>query len=123
MHYETITRTAEADFVHKKIIGVGGEFARVVLRLEPLPDGSGLQFVNDVDDRTIPARLAEGVHEGIQEASKTGILSGHPVADLRVTLIDGAYHDIDSSSRTFGLAARAAFRDGMRKAGPIVRSR
>ena len=123
MYYEIITRAVEASFVHKKIIGAGGEFAKVILRLEPLPGGSGLQFINDVADEVIPAKLVEGVREGIQEASKAGVLAGHPVTDLRVTLIDGAYHDIDSDRYTFSLAARGAFRDGMRKAGPKIQER
>jgi elongation factor G len=123
MQYETITRAVEATFVHKKIIGAGGEFAKVILRLEPLPDSSGMQFFNDVPDEVIPAKLVEGVREGVYEASKRGVLAGHPVTDLRVTLVDGAFHDIDSNRHTFGLAARGAFQDGMRKAGPAVRVR
>jgi elongation factor G len=78
MQYETITGAVDVGFVHKKIVGSGGEFAKVILRLEPLPDGSGLQFVNDVPDELLPTRL---------------VLAGYPVTDLRVTLIDGTYHD------------------------------
>jgi elongation factor G len=120
-YYETITRAADATFTHKKIIGGGGEFAVVSLRLEPLPGGSGLQFINDVTDEVLPAKLVEGVREGVQETSKRGVFAGHPVTDLRVTLIDGKYHDIDSDRRTFSLAASGAFLDGMRKAGPKIR--
>jgi translation elongation factor EF-G len=123
MHYETITRTVEIDFAHKKLIAGGGEFAKVILRMEPLPIGSGLQFVNDVADDVIPGKWAGGVQDGIDEASKTGVLAGHPVNDLRVTLIGGAYHDVDSNRHTFSLAARAAFWNGMRKAGPAIRVR
>ena len=123
MQYETITRAVDVAFVHKKIIGSGGEFAKVILRLEPLPDGSGLQFVNDVPDELLPTRLVEGVLEGVQDASKHGVLAGYPVTDLRVTLIDGTYHDTDSTRRTFSLAARGAFRDGMRKAEPKIQER
>ena len=95
MQYEIITRTAEATFAHKKVIGGGGEFAIVSLRLEPLSGGSGVQFMNDVADKVLPARLVEGVQEGIQEASKRGVIAGHPVTNLRVTLIDGKYHEVD----------------------------
>jgi elongation factor G len=123
MRYETITRAVDVGFVHKKIIGSAGEFAKVILRLEPLPDGSGLQFVNDVPDELLPTRLVEGVLEGVQDASKHGVLAGYPVTDLRVTLIDGTYHDTDSNRRTFSLAARGAFRDGMRKAEPKIQDR
>jgi elongation factor G len=121
MDYETITRAVDATFAHKKIIGGGGEFAVVTLRLEPLSDDSGLQFINNVTNEVLPAKLVEGVREGVQEASKSGVLAGHPVTDLRVTLIDGKYHDIDSDRRTFSLAASGAFLDGMRKAGPKIR--
>src|SRR5437667_12288060 len=120
MYYETITRAVEVDFTHKKRIGNGGEFAKVRLRLEPLPSGSGLQFINEVTDDVIPAEWIGGIQEGIQEASRTGILAGYPVVDLRVTLLTGAYHDMDSNWRTFNLAAQRAFWDGMRKAGPKI---
>lgn len=123
MQYEIITRSAEATFVHKKLIGAGGEFAIVSLRLEPMPSGTGVQFVNNVTDDILPNRLVEGVQEGIQEACERGVLAGHPVTDLRVTLIDGKYHDVDSTQRTFSLAARGAFRDAMRMAGPVVSRR
>jgi elongation factor G len=120
MYYEIITRAAEATFVHKKIVGAGGEFAKVTFRLEPLPAGSGLQFINDVADEVMPAKLVEGVREGVEEAAQTGILARYPVTDLRVTLVDGACHDADSNQRAFSLAARGAFWDGMRKAGPKI---
>jgi len=123
MYYEIITRVVDASFVHKKIISGGGEFAKVLLRLEPLPDGSGFQFVNDAAADVLPAELVDGVREGVVQAAMMGVLAGHPVTDVRVTLVDGAYHDIDSSRHTFCLAARGAFRDGMRKAGPQIRER
>jgi elongation factor G len=123
MDYEVITRAVETRFVHKKIVDGGGEFAKVVLRLEPLATGEGLQIVSNVTDKVVPARFVEGVLDGIREAAKTGILAGYPVTDLRVTIVDGAYHEIDSDKRTFHLAARGAFRDGLRKAGPEIRKR
>jgi elongation factor G len=115
---ETISRTVEIDFTHKKQIGGGGEFARVKIRLEPLPRGTGIQFVNEVRDGAVPKQMIGGVEEGIREAAKTGVLEGGPVVDFKATLIDGAYHETDSNWHTFSLAARGAFRDGMRKAGP-----
>jgi elongation factor G len=123
MRYEIITRATEARFVHRKIVGSGGEFAIVTLRLEPLPAGSGLQFVSAVTDEVVPARLVDGVREGVREASERGVLMGHPVTDLRVTLVDGRYHDVDSNRHTFKQAAREAFRDGLWKAGPTVQER
>jgi elongation factor G len=121
MYCETITRTVEVDFTHKKQIGDGGEFARVRLRLEPLPSGAGLQFANELpDNNLIRAEWISGIQEGIQQASKTGVVAGHPVVDLRVTLLSGTYHDSDSNWRTFSLAAQGAFWDGMRKAGAKI---
>ena len=115
---ETISRAIEVEFTHKKVIGGGGEFAKVKIRLEPLPRGIGIQFASDLKTGTVPDRMIGGVEEGIREAAKTGDLEGGPVVDFKATLIDGAYHDVDSNWRTFSLAAQGAFRDGMRKAGP-----
>jgi elongation factor G len=123
MEYEVITLAVEAKFVHQKIDQRGGEFAKVVLRLEPLPADDGVQIVNDVADQVIPARFIEGIYEGLKEAAAAGVLAGNPVTDLRVTIIDGAYHDIDSDRRAFRLAARGAFREAVKKAGPEVRKR
>ena len=115
---ETISRSVEVDFTHKKICGGNGEFAKVRIRLEPLPRGAGVQFVNEVKHGNVPDNMIGGVEEGIREASKEGVLEGGPVVDFKATLVDGAYHEIDSNWRTFSLAAQGAFREGMRKAGP-----
>jgi elongation factor G len=114
----TITHAVEVEFTHKKIIGGAGEFAKVKLRLEPLPRGTGIQFINGLTEGIIPDHTIDGVEEGIREAAKMGILAGVPVVDFKATLIGAAYHDIDSNRHTFNLAARGAFWDGMRKAGP-----
>jgi elongation factor G len=97
MYYEIITRAVEATLVHKKIVSGGGEFAKVILRLEPLPDGSGFQFINDAAADVLPAELVDGAREGVVQAAAMGVLAGHPVTDVRVTLVDGAYHE---STRT-----------------------
>lgn len=115
---ETISRAVEVDFTHKKLIGGGGEYARVKIRLEPLPRGSGIQFANEASGGNVPDRMVGGVEEGIREAAKTGVLDGGPVVDVKATLIDGAYHEVDSNRRTFHLAAQGAFWNAMRKAGP-----
>jgi elongation factor G len=120
LYCETITRTVEVDFAHKKLIGSAGEFAKVRLRLEPLPSGTGLQFMNDSTEDVIPAEWTGGIEEGIQHASRTGVLVGYPVVDLRVTLVGGAYHEMDSTWHSFSLAAQGAFWDGMRKAEPRI---
>jgi elongation factor G len=122
MQYEIITRTAEATFAHKKQFAGGGEFAIVSIRLEPLPSGAGMQFVQGMSGKVLPTELIEGVREGIQEASKKGVLAGQPVTDLRATLINSIYHPIDSNRRTFSLAASGAFWDAMRKAAPRIRN-
>ena len=120
---ETISRAAEARYVHKNIISsedgavTRGEFAVVRLRLEPLPRGSGLKFANE--DAPIASReFVGGVEEGIREASKQGVIDGGPVVDVRVTLLECVYHEVDSNPRTFSLAAQGAFWEAMRKAGP-----
>jgi elongation factor G len=122
-HFETITRTVEVSSVHKKIIEGGsaplrGEFAKVTIRLEPLSRGTGIQFVNGAPPGSVPEEMIGGVEEGIREAAKSGVLEGHPVVDFKATLLNGAYHEVDSNWHTFSLAAQSAFWDGQRKAGP-----
>jgi elongation factor G len=107
---ETITRNAEVDYTHKKQTGGAGQFARVKLRFEPLPPGSGFAFENAVVGGAVPKEYVPGV--------ETGVLAGFPVIDLQATLIDGAYHDVDSSVLAFEIAARAAFKEGLMKAAP-----
>ncbi len=123
---ETVSRVAEIDYTHKKQSGGSGQFARVKIRFEPLPPGSGYQFENDVVGGSVPREFVPGVQKGLNSALDAGILAGFPVTDLKCTLYDGAYHDVDSSALAFEIAARAAFREGMQKAGakllePIMR--
>jgi elongation factor G len=113
---ETISRTIEHDFTHKKQSGAAGEYARVKLRFEPLPPGTGYAF--EAVGGSVPKKFVPGVSKGLDAARNTGVLAGFPVIDLKVALIDGAYHDVDSSALTFEIAARAAFREGIAKAGP-----
>ncbi|MBM3733925.1 MAG: elongation factor G [Acidimicrobiia bacterium] len=115
---ETISRVAEIDYTHKKQSGGSGQYARVKIRFEPLTPGSGYQFENDVVGGNVPKEFVPGVIKGLKNATDTGILAGFPVTDLKCTLYDGAYHDVDSSALAFEIAARAAFREGMQKAGP-----
>lgn len=117
---ETIGRTVEATFIHKKIFGGGGEFAKVTIRFEPLPPGSGIQFMSDMPGPNVPEHMIGGVEEGVRQAAKTGILEGGPVVDFKATLIDGAYHEIDSNWQAFSLAAQGAFRIGVEKAGSKI---
>jgi elongation factor G len=115
---ETISRKADIDYVHKKQTGGSGQFARVKLIFEPLPPGSGFEFVDDVRGGNVPREFIPAVEKGIRASMDTGVLVGYPVIDFKATLYDGSYHEVDSSALAFDIAARAAFKEGMQKAGP-----
>jgi elongation factor G len=115
---ETITRTVEQDYTHKKQTGGAGQFARVKIRFEPLPAGSGFEFENGVVGGSVPREYVPGVEKGLNLAKESGVIAGFPVIDFKATLIDGAYHEVDSNVLTFDIAARACFREAMPKAGP-----
>ena len=115
---ETITRAAEVDYTHKKQTGGAGQFARVKLRFEPLAPGFGFVFENAVVGGSVPKEFVPGVEKGLKASTETGVLAGFPVIDLKVVLFDGAHHDVDSSVLAFEIAARAAFKEGIMKAGP-----
>ncbi len=115
---ETISQVYEEDYTHKKQTGGAGQFARVKIRFEPLPPGSGYQFENTVVGGNIPKEYIPGVEKGLASAMQSGVLAGFPVTDFKATVFDGAYHDVDSSVLAFEIAARAAFREGMLKAKP-----
>ena len=115
---ETITRTSEVDYTHKKQSGGSGQFARVKIRFEPLPPGSGFEFENDVVGGSVPKEYVPGVEKGLKGSLDNGVLAGFPVIDLKATLYDGAYHDVDSSALAFEIASRAAFKEGVQKAAP-----
>ncbi|MGH7015201.1 MAG: elongation factor G [Stellaceae bacterium] len=115
---ETITRPSEVDYTHKKQTGGSGQFARVKIRFEPLPPGSGFEFENDVVGGSVPKEYIPGVEKGLKGSLDNGVLAGFPVIDFKATLYDGAYHDVDSSALAFEIASRAAFREGIQKAAP-----
>jgi elongation factor G len=115
---ETITRAAEIDYIHRKQTGGSGQFARVKIKFEPLPPGSGFVFENKVVGGTVPKEFVPGVEKGLKSAAENGIIAGFPLIDFRAELFDGAYHEVDSSVLAFEIAARAAFKDGTVKAGP-----
>jgi elongation factor G len=114
---ETITRKAEIDYTHKKQTGGSGQFARVGLVFEPAEKGTGFEFVNAIVGGAIPKEFIPGVQKGLTQAKESGMVAGFPVVDFKVTLNDGAYHDVDSSVLAFEIAAKAAFREAMGKAG------
>ena len=117
---ETITRNIEVDYTHKKQTGGSGQYARVKIRFEPLPPGSGYEFENDVVGGRVPKEFVPGVQKGLNGSLPNGILAGFPTIDFKATLFDGAYHDVDSSALAFEIAAREAFREGIAKAGPVL---
>ena len=117
---ETISKQTEIDYTHKKQTGGSGQFARVKFILEPLEPGSGFVFENKVVGGSVPKEYVPGVEKGIKSVLDTGVLAGFPMLDLKVTLIDGAYHDVDSSVMAFEIASRAAFREAALKAGAVL---
>ncbi|MGI9414432.1 MAG: elongation factor G [Hyphomicrobiales bacterium] len=117
---ETISKQTEIDYTHKKQTGGSGQFARVKFILEPLEPGSGFVFENKIVGGSVPKEYVPGVEKGIKSVLDTGVLAGFPMLDLKVTLIDGAYHDVDSSVMAFEIASRAAFREAALKAGAVL---
>ena len=117
---ETITALYDCDYTHKKQSGGAGQFARIKIKFEPLPSGSGFEFTNKVVGGNVPKEYIPGVEKGLKSALESGPLSGFPVTDFKAELYDGASHDVDSSVMAFEIAARAAFREGMMKAKPVL---
>jgi len=114
---ETISREAEIDYTHKKQSGGSGQFARVKMVIMPTEPGEGYSFESKIVGGSIPKEYIPGVEKGIKSVMDSGPLAGFPVIDFKVRLIDGAYHDVDSSVLAFEIAARAAMREGLKKAG------
>jgi elongation factor G len=114
---ETFTIETEVDYTHKKQSGGSGQFARVKMTIAPMEPGAGFEFENKIVGGSIPREYIPGVEKGIESVRENGVLAGFPMIDFRVTLFDGAYHDVDSSVMAFEIAARAAFREASRDAG------
>jgi elongation factor G len=115
---ETVSKSAYVDYTHKKQTGGSGQFARVKMTIEPNEQGKGYEFENKVVGGNVPKEYIPGVQKGVQSVVESGVLAGFPILDVKVTLTDGAYHDVDSSVMAFEIAGRAAFREGALKAGP-----
>src|SRR5260370_939152 len=113
---ETLGRRAEIDYTHKKQSGGSGQFARIKVVFEPGVPGSGYSFESKVVGGSVPKEFIPGVEKGLAASRETGVLAGFPVIDFKATLVDGNYHDVDSSVLAFEIAARAAFREGLAKA-------
>ena len=117
---ETIGREATIDYIHKKQTGGAGQFARVKIVLEPMKPGEGFAFESKVVGGAVPREYIPAVEKGIEQARQAGIVAGFPVIDFKARLVDGASHNVDSSALAFEIAARAAFRDALKDAGPLL---
>jgi len=117
---ETITRRAEAHGRHKKQTGGHGQFADCKIKVEPLPRGADFEFVDEIYGGSLPRNYIPAVEKGIQDVRKKGFLAGFPMVDFRVILIDGQYHDVDSSELAFKIAGALAYKDAMEKARPTL---
>jgi len=115
---ESLGRRAEIDYTHKKQTGGTGQFARVKLVFEPTEPGTGFQFESTVVGGSVPKEYIPGVQKGLESAKENGLLAGFPLIDFKATLIDGAYHDVDSSVLAFEIASRAAFKELREKGAP-----
>jgi elongation factor G len=118
---ETIRKAVERiDYTHKKQTGGSGQFAKIQIAIEPIESGEGYEFVNKVTGGRVPKEYIPSVDAGCQEAMEFGVLAGYPLQGVRVTLLDGASHDVDSSELAFKIAGSMAFKEGARKAGPAL---
>ncbi|MGA0604345.1 elongation factor G [Caulobacter sp. KR2-114] len=115
---ESLSRTADIDYTHKKQTGGTGQFARVKILFEPGEQGSGFVFESKIVGGAVPKEFVPGVQKGLESAKENGLLAGFPVIDFKATLHDGAFHDVDSSVLAFEIASRAAFRELREKGGP-----
>ena len=117
---ETIRKTYEAEGHFVRQSGGRGQFGHVEIRLEPREPGSGFEFVNEVKGGNIPQQYITPVRRGVEQAMATGVLAGHPVVDVKVTLLDGRYHEVDSSEMAFATAGSIGFKAAMAKASPVL---
>jgi elongation factor G len=117
---ETITRKVEEQYIHKKQTGGSGQFAEVWITFEPLERGKGFEFEDETVGGSVPREYVPSVEKGLKIQKEDGVLAHYPTVDFKATLTDGSYHDVDSNALTFEIAAKAAFREGIRKAAPIL---
>ncbi|MCB8822718.1 elongation factor G [Microvirga rosea] len=117
---ETITKKAEIDYTHKKQTGGTGQFARVKLVVQPNEQGAGFSFESKIVGGAVPKEYIPGVEKGLQSVVGAGVIAGFPVVDLKVELIDGAFHEVDSSALAFEIASRAALREALQKGGSVL---
>jgi elongation factor G len=117
---ETVTTSREAEYIHKKQSGGHGQYARVAIKVEPMPKGSGYEFVNKISGGSVPRQYIPAVEKGVHEAMQEGVLAHYPLIDMRVTLYDGKEHPVDSSEMAFRIAGSQALKKGVSEAGPVL---
>ena len=117
---ETMTRSVDVDYTHKKQTGGTGQFARVKFTVEPNEPGKGFEFESKIVGGAVPKEYIPGVEKGLQSVLSSGVLAGFPVVDIKVTLTDGAFHEVDSSALAFEIASRAALREALQKGGAVL---
>ncbi|HZD89886.1 MAG TPA: elongation factor G [Pseudolabrys sp.] len=117
---EKITKSAEVDYTHKKQTGGTGQFARVKIVVEPNEPGKGFEFESKIIGGNVPKEYIPGVEKGLNSVLNSGVVAGFPVVDLKVSLIDGAYHEVDSSALAFEIASRAALREALQKGKSVL---
>ena len=117
---ETITKPLQENYTHKKQTGGSGQFAEVWIKFEPLERGSGFVFEDKTVGGSVPKEFVPSVEKGLRVQLEDGVLARFPTVDFKATLVDGSYHDVDSNAMTFEIAAKACFREAIRKAGPIL---
>jgi elongation factor G len=117
---ETLTKPVQENYIHKKQTGGSGQFAEVWIKFEPLERGSGIIFEDQTVGGSVPKEFVPSVEKGIRLQAEEGVLARFPTVDFKATLVDGSYHDVDSNAMTFEIAAKAAFREAMKKASPIL---
>lgn len=120
-YHESITRSVEkAEYRHVKQSGGHGQYGHVIINLEPGERGSGIEFEDKIFGGAIPREYISAVEKGIRDAAESGVLAGYPVTDIKVTLVDGSYHEVDSSEMAFKMAGSMALREGIRKGSPVL---
>src|SRR5476651_1000933 len=117
---EKITRPATVDYTHKKQTGGHGQYAKIKIVAEPSAPGVGFEFENEIVGGSVPREFIPAVEKGLESVLGSGVLAGFPVVDIKVSLIDGAYHDVDSSAMAFEICARTALREALREGGSVL---
>ncbi|MES2219727.1 MAG: hypothetical protein V4587_02030, partial [Acidobacteriota bacterium] len=120
IYQETIRKNAEAQGRYIRQTGGFGNYGHCKLRVEPNQAGRGYEFINDITGSIVPEKYIEPINQGVQEALEQGILAGHPLVDIKVTLFDGSYHELDSNERAFKFASSIALQEAVRKASPVL---